>query len=927
MAPQNLLFIISDEHSRRYNGCYGDPIAKTPFIDGLAAEGTRFSRAYSPSPTCVSARACLATGTYVHENENFSSIEAYDGTRRTWAHNLREAGHEVVSFGKLGFRTAEQDNGFTREYLPIHNQNGMGWVRSLLRNPLDIPEKNAETLGFADHIGVGETDYTKYDRVVTDTACAWMRKQTTQPEKTWAMFVSLISPHYPLICPREFYDLYEGVEMPKPYNQDEIMKHPVLQEYAKYYNYNEYIDAELTDKARRAYYGLVSFTDYLVGNLLTTLEDCGLSDDTRIVYTSDHGEMLGNHGIWTKMVMYEDSVAIPMIVKGKGVPKAAVNETPVSLVDMYKTAVLSCGSSLSDAEKDLPGTDLIELAQGESRDRYVLSEYHDGGSSTGMFMVVSQRWKLVAYPGHPPQLFDLQNDPNEDHDLADNPDYAAQLEEAQTAMQSFLDPETVNDRAMSKQGEIVAQMGGAEKIVARDDADIFIELDALYENCEQLRTPAALLAAHPGKRYTKSKDVVTGTGFPNTAIRNLFPSLKITDSGQRRIYFDNPAGTQVSGGVIEAVSDYYLTYNSNSGVFNATSQALDKMLEELQPKLGQFFGTDDADEVLVGSSMTALTFQMMHALKPRIKAGAEIIVSRADHEGNVSAWLHLAEDTGATVRWLDPDPDTFRLNPDKLKTLVTDKTFLVALNYASNLSGAINDIEALVAVAKEAGALTYVDAVQFAPHGLIDVQKLGCDFLACSPYKFFGPHLGLLWGRRDLLEEVKAYKVRCGTDELPYKFSMGTPPYELMAGLSATLDYLGSVGELVGGSGDLRSKLAAGFKHSEIYEDGLSGRLLEGLGTMNSVTLHGPGPNAPRAGRVPTFSFTHETLNPSEIAKALSERGIYCHWGHNYAFELTQHLGLDIDEGVVRVGLAHYNTMAEVDTFLEALAEITRKAT
>ncbi len=919
VKPQNLLFIISDEHSARYSGCAGDPVIKTPFIDSLAAQGTRFSRAYSPSPTCVSARACLATGSYVHQNECFSSVEAYDGTRRTWAHNLREAGHDVVSFGKLGFKTAEQDNGFSREFLPIHNQNGMGWVRGLLRNPLSIPEKNTETLGFVEHVGIGETDYTKYDRVVTDTACAWMRKQTGTPDKPWVMFVSLISPHYPLICPREFYDLYDGVDIPGAHRPDEEPTHPLLQEYRTFYNYNDYFTDDLTTMARRAYYGLVSFTDYLVGNLLTTLEETGLSENTRVAYTSDHGEMLGNHGVWTKMLMYEDAVAIPLILKGADIPKGKVIETPVSLVDMYPTVVNGCGGELSEAESALPGQDLLKMVQEDSQDRSILSEYHDGGVSTGMFMLVSKRWKYIVYPGYEPQLFDLLNDPDEDNDLASDPKFADKRKRADAAMRALIDPDAVNDRALRKQGAIVEAMGGQGKINQRDDAEIFIELDALYENCEQLRTPSALLAASPGKFLKNTASQAEDIGFPVHQIRDQFPSLKTTDGGRGRVYLDNPAGTQVPADVMDAVTNYYLRTNSNSGVFNSTSIAVDAMTDTLYEKLAMFLGTDDPNEILIGPNMTSLTFQMMHALKPRISEGDEIIVSRVDHEANVAPWLAMAQDTGARVVWLDPDPETYRLTSDNLRAILSDRTRLVALNHASNLSGAINDIKALTAVAHEADVLVYVDAVQFAPHGLIDVQDLGCDFLACSPYKFFGPHLGLLWGKREVLQSAKAYKVRCAADDLPTRFLMGTQQLELMAGLSATIDYLVSVGTLCGTQGSTRAKLAAGFEQAGLYEDALAETLMTGLTALPGVALVGPGPNTPGAPRVPTFSFTHKILGAREIAKALSNQGVFCHWGHNYAYELTRHLGLDPEQGVVRVGLAHYNTRSEVTDFLNAL--------
>ena len=493
MKPKNMLFIISDEHSRRYAGCYGDPIIKTPFIDSLAASGTMFSKAYTPSPNCVPARACLATGLWNHQNECFSSVEAYDGVLPSWGHHLMDKGHEVVSFGKLGYKRAGPGNGFSREFLPIHNLNELGWVRGLLRDPLSFPESNFEMKEFARHVGVGETDYTKYDRAVCNTACAWMRQHGTSQDKPWVMFVSLTSPHYPLICPQEFYDLYDDKIVGLPHRGNEIENHSLLQEFRKFFNYDEHIDEQLARKARRAYYGLCSFADYLVGNLLTTLEGEGLKDDTRIIYTSDHGEMLGNHGIWTKMLMYEDAVAIPMIVSGPDVPQGKVVDTPVSLVDCYPTIIENAGEGLSASEKTLPGTSLFDIANGATPDRNIISEYHDGGVSTGLFMLLHGPWKYIYYPGHRPQLFDTVNDPNEDVDLAESVEHAEVLAECEAAMRAMFDPDEVNAQALTSQAKIIESLGGYDAINNMAQSDMFIEVEALYVNSDELRQPFDLL--------------------------------------------------------------------------------------------------------------------------------------------------------------------------------------------------------------------------------------------------------------------------------------------------------------------------------------------------------------------------------------------------------------------------------------------------
>lgn len=489
MDPKNLIVIVSDEHGRRYSGCYGDPITKTPNIDRLAASGTRFSRAYTPAPICISARASLATGRWVHQTGCYSSVEAYDGSIPCWGHHLIETDHQVVSFGKLGYRESSSDNGFSREFLPIHNLNGLGWMGGLLRDPVLFNEDGVEAREFAKHIGCGESDYTKYDRVVCDTACSWLSAHGHDQSRPWVMFVSFISPHYPLIAPKEFYDLYDDDVAGLPHRQDELPDHPILQEYRKSFNYNDQLDEDLTRKARRAYFGLCSFADYLIGRVVSAMEAQGLADHTRVLYTSDHGEMLGNHGAWTKMLMHEDAVAIPMILAGPDVPSGGVIDTPVSLVDCYPTIVEGVGETLSAEEKALPGTSLFKIAEGEQPKRWIISEYHDGGMSTGIFMLVKDPWKFIYYPGHRPQLFNLCDDPMEDLDLAGDPAHASALRECEAALREVLDPDAVNDDVFAKQGRIIEDFGGYDRVAAMEESDMFIELGALYVNAEELRTP------------------------------------------------------------------------------------------------------------------------------------------------------------------------------------------------------------------------------------------------------------------------------------------------------------------------------------------------------------------------------------------------------------------------------------------------------
>ncbi|MBN9549200.1 MAG: cysteine desulfurase-like protein, partial [Alphaproteobacteria bacterium] len=296
--------------------------------------------------------------------------------------------------------------------------------------------------------------------------------------------------------------------------------------------------------------------------------------------------------------------------------------------------------------------------------------------------------------------------------------------------------------------------------------------------------------------------------FPIEAVRGRFPALSLTDKGLRRIYLDNPAGTQVPQTVADAVSRCLLNTNANLGGFFETTVAAQQVVDGAHAAMADFLNAASAEEIVIGANMTTLTYHMSRTLGRTMKPGDEIIVTRMDHEGNVSPWLQLAEDLGLAVRFLPFDETSWQVEEAALKALLSEKTRLVALNYASNLTGSINRVQALTAIARQAGAMVYVDAVQFAPHGLIDVQALGCDFLICSAYKFFGPHMGILWGRHDVIDGLKPYKCRCSSNGLPERFELGTPQIELMAGLTAAVDYFADLGAAAGEAGSRRQRIA-----------------------------------------------------------------------------------------------------------------------
>lgn len=408
--------------------------------------------------------------------------------------------------------------------------------------------------------------------------------------------------------------------------------------------------------------------------------------------------------------------------------------------------------------------------------------------------------------------------------------------------------------------------------------------------------------------------------FPIDDVRAQFPSLFITDEPERsRIYLDNPAGTQVPLRVAQATARCLIESNANLGGHFVTSRRAEETIERTRERMRVFFNAESTREIIVGPSMTSLTFRLSRALARQWSPGDEIVVTRMDHDANIAPWLAVAQERGLRVRWLPFDAHTWRIEPDALEAVLNERTRLVALNYASNLTGSVNDVTALVRRVHQAGALAYVDAVQFAPHGLVDVREIGCDFLACSSYKFFGPHLGIVYGREAVLEHLQAYKVRPATNELPWRFELGTPQIELFAGLDATVHYLEWLGERLGCTGTPRERIAAAFHAAAAHERDLATRLIDGLRAIRGVTIFGIVNPAAFSARVPTVSFVQREHSTDEIAAALAQRGIFVWSGNNYALEIVKALGLDEAAGVVRIGAAHYNTHAEIDATLEAL--------
>ncbi len=407
------------------------------------------------------------------------------------------------------------------------------------------------------------------------------------------------------------------------------------------------------------------------------------------------------------------------------------------------------------------------------------------------------------------------------------------------------------------------------------------------------------------------------------AIRSQFPALARTDDGIARIYLDNPAGTQVPQAVVDAMSHCMLHASANMGGYFRTSVAVGNIVSDAQQAMADFLNAPSADEIIFGQNMTSLTFHVSRSIGRQLRPGDEIILSRMDHDANVEPWVLLARDCGLTVRWLPFDTETFEFDLRELGKLLNDRTRLVCVCAASNLTGTVNDVERICGMARDAGAWTYIDAVQSAPHMVNDVQAFGCDFLVCSPYKFFGPHQGVLWGRREILEALEPYKVRPAPDSIPWCFSPGTASHEGMAGTAAAVDYFAWIGKtMAGGQGDRRQQVRAGMAAIADYEQSLAKYLVEGLQSLAGIKVHGITAADAMSRRGPTVAFTHARSGPDQIARALAEANIFVWSGHNYAIEVVKSLGIYEAGGAVRVGPVHYNTRAELDRLFDVLDRI-----
>ena len=461
----NLLIVMSDEHQARAMGCAGHPLVRTPHLDALAARGLRFTDACTPSPICVPARASFATGRYVHRLRLWDNAMPYAGQVPGWGHALQAAGVPVESIGKLHYRAAGDPAGFDEEHIPMMVAGGVGMVWASIRKAHERVVRDHRMLG--DYIGPGSSDYTRYDEAVVARTERWLADHAGA-DRPWCLFVGLVAPHFPLVVPQPWFDLYPAHRLPraKLHPRDGWPRHPWVEAQ------NGCMDSEgkFRDEAERlaatsSYFGLCSFLDHNVGRILAALEGAGASGTTTVVYTSDHGDNAGARGLWGKSNMYEEAVAVPLVMAGPGTAPGAC-ATPTSLVDLSETVLDHFGVSLA-GDEDRPGRSLYAIAsEATDTDRAVFSEYHAAGAVSGAFMLRTGRWKYIHYVGFEPELFDLEADPEETASLAADPAYAEVVASLDARLRAICDPEETDAQAHADQAAMIERYGGREAALA-----------------------------------------------------------------------------------------------------------------------------------------------------------------------------------------------------------------------------------------------------------------------------------------------------------------------------------------------------------------------------------------------------------------------------------------------------------------------------
>ena len=404
----------------------------------------------------------------------------------------------------------------------------------------------------------------------------------------------------------------------------------------------------------------------------------------------------------------------------------------------------------------------------------------------------------------------------------------------------------------------------------------------------------------------------TDSYFTNADIRAQFPALERVHNGFPVAYFDGPGGTQVPRSVVEAMNDYLYNHNANTHWGYPTSDETDEMIDDARKAFADFLNAEP-DEIVFGQNMTSLTLHLARALGRQFSEGDEIVVTELDHHANVDTWRSLEKDCGVKIRVLPMDIESGQLMLEELPSLLNDRTRLVAIGAASNAIGTINDIITVCKLAKEADALSFVDAVHFAPHKLIDVKAIGCDFLACSAYKFYGPHIGILYGRKELLASIDFPKLRPAPDNSPDRVETGTQSHESIVGAAAAVNFIASLGK----GNSRRERLASSFAEMHGHDKELSTALWNGLSEIKNVRIYGPALDAERTSLV---SFTVGEFPSQEVSKSLAEKGVFVSHGNFYAQTVVERLGL-AEQGLVRVGCSVYSTMDEIERLVDGVQQ------
>ncbi len=454
-AGRNVLVLMADELTGAALDWIDLGILLTPNIDRLRAAGIDYRRCWTPSPICVPARAAFASGRWVHQTAHWDSTVGYAGAPRSWMHAARDAGVHTVSFGKLHHQGVTFDDGFVERRRPMFLAGGVGWTQGL---PRWDPIPYAEAAELAEQVGVGDTTYTRYDRRICDDAVGWLEHEA--PSSPWAAFVSFVAPHYPLSAPTWAHEVVAAAEIEPP-RHGRALEHPAVEAMAEFFGYGDYFDAETTIAGRRAYAALVVYVDALVGQVLDALDRSGAADDTTVIFTSDHGDLLGERGLWCKSFMFDSSVSVPMVVAGPGVPAGITSDVAVNLVDVAPTVAAVLGV---DADGEWVGQSLLDPSSMDEK-RVAFSEYHDGGSITGSFAIEVGRWKYVHHEGFRPELYDRVDDRDERVDLAVDGGPPDVLGECAEVLRSIVDTTAANDAAFADQRRAVEALGGRQMLI------------------------------------------------------------------------------------------------------------------------------------------------------------------------------------------------------------------------------------------------------------------------------------------------------------------------------------------------------------------------------------------------------------------------------------------------------------------------------